>query len=55
MQLMQNANSTLARMQQKHKEKIAGLERQFTMQRHMLLRGKESAEWEQEERVMGER
>ncbi|CAJ0946878.1 unnamed protein product, partial [Mesorhabditis belari] len=54
-QLMINANTTLARMQQKHKEKIASLERQFILQRHMLLRGKESAEWELEERVMSER
>ncbi|CAJ0571862.1 unnamed protein product, partial [Mesorhabditis spiculigera] len=54
-QLLQNANATLSRMQQKHKEKIASLERQFTLQRHMLLRGRESAEWELDERVMSER
>lgn len=55
MQLQKNAEATLARMTQKHKEKMATLERQFLMQKHLLLRAKENSEWELEEKQMGEK
>ncbi|EYC38829.1 hypothetical protein Y032_0692g1579 [Ancylostoma ceylanicum] len=55
MQLQKNAEATLARMTQKHKEKMAALERQFLMQKHLLLRAKENSDWELEEKQMGEK
>ena len=55
MQLQKNADATLARLAQKHKERIAQLERQFLMQKHLLLRAKENNEWELEEKQMGEK
>lgn len=54
-QLQKNAELTLARMQAKHREKMAQLERQFLQQKHSLLRSKESAEWELEEKHLAER
>ncbi|KAK6029906.1 kinase domain protein [Ostertagia ostertagi] len=55
MQLQKNAEATLARLTQKHKEKMAALERQFLMQKHLLLRAKENSDWELEEKQMGEK
>ncbi|KAK5976879.1 Protein kinase domain-containing protein [Trichostrongylus colubriformis] len=55
MQLQKNAESTLARLTQKHKEKMAALERQFLMQKHLLLRARENSDWELEEKQMGEK
>ncbi|KIH49493.1 hypothetical protein ANCDUO_20432, partial [Ancylostoma duodenale] len=55
MQLQKNAEATIARMTQKHKEKMAALERQFLMQKHLLLRAKENSDWELEEKQMGEK
>ncbi|ETN77298.1 hypothetical protein NECAME_03198 [Necator americanus] len=55
LQLQKNADATLARMTQKHKEKMAALERQFLMQKHLLLRAKENSDWELEEKQMGEK
>nr|CDJ82559.1 hypothetical protein LOC100333420 [Haemonchus contortus] len=53
-QLQKNAESTLARLTQKHK-KMATLERQFLLQKHLLLRAKENSNWELEEKQMGEK
>ena len=55
LQLQKNADATLVRLAQKHKERIAQLERQFLMQKHILLRTKENNEWELEEKQMGEK
>ncbi|VDP00983.1 unnamed protein product [Heligmosomoides polygyrus] len=55
MQLQKNAEATLTRLTQKHKEKMAALERQFLMQKHLLLRAKENSDWELEEKQMGEK
>ncbi|CAJ0609754.1 unnamed protein product [Cylicocyclus nassatus] len=54
-QLQKNAEATLTKMTQRHKEKMATLERQFLMQKHHLLRAKENNDWELEEKQMGER
>ncbi|VDK41425.1 unnamed protein product, partial [Cylicostephanus goldi] len=50
MQLQKNAEATLTKMTQRHKEKMATLERQFLMQKHHLLRAKENNDWELEEK-----
>ncbi|KJH44125.1 hypothetical protein DICVIV_09842 [Dictyocaulus viviparus] len=55
MQLQKNAENNFARLTQKHKEKMAALERQFLMQKHLLLRAKENSDWELEEKQMGEK
>uniref|UniRef100_A0A8R1I1B1 Protein kinase domain-containing protein n=1 Tax=Caenorhabditis japonica TaxID=281687 RepID=A0A8R1I1B1_CAEJA len=55
MQLQQNAESMLHRMVDKHKERMASLEKQFLMQKHNLLRAKENNIWELEDKQMREK
>ena len=46
---------SIRRLSESHREKIALLERQFLQQKQQLLRAKEAATWELEERHMHER
>jgi len=53
--LNQNHEASLRRLSDGHREKIALLERQFLQQKQQLLRTRESAMWELEERQLHER
>uniref|UniRef100_A0A1I7V3L0 Protein kinase domain-containing protein n=1 Tax=Caenorhabditis tropicalis TaxID=1561998 RepID=A0A1I7V3L0_9PELO len=55
MQLQQNAEAMLQRMAEKHKERMASIEKQFLMQKHNLLRAKENNIWELEDKQMREK
>ncbi|CAI2355805.1 unnamed protein product [Caenorhabditis sp. 36 PRJEB53466] len=55
MQLQQNADAMLQRMAEKHKERMASIEKQFLMQKHNLLRAKENNIWELEDKQMREK
>lgn len=46
---------SLKRLGDDHRERIALLERQFLQQKHQLLRSRESALWEMEERHLHEK
>ncbi|XP_011254400.1 serine/threonine-protein kinase 10 isoform X3 [Camponotus floridanus] len=46
---------SLRRLSDSHREKIALMERQFLQQKQQLMRGREAAIWEQEERQIHER
>lgn len=48
-------DSSIRRLSDSHREKIALLERQFLQQKQQLLRSRESAVWELEERQLHER
>lgn len=48
--LNKNFESTIARLNQSHREKLALMERQFLQQKQQLLRAREAAIWELEER-----
>lgn len=48
--LLKNFDTTITRLNQSHREKLAHLERQFLQQKQQLMRGKEAAIWELEER-----
>ena len=48
-------DSSIRRLSESHRDKIALLERQFLQQKQQLLRAKEAATWELEERHMHER
>ncbi|ULT84867.1 hypothetical protein L3Y34_013510 [Caenorhabditis briggsae] len=54
-QLQQNAEAMLQRMAEKHKERMASIEKQFLMQKHNLLRAKENNIWELEDKQMREK
>ena len=53
--LNQSHETSLRRLSDGHREKIALLERQFLQQKQQLLRSRESAVWELEERQLHER
>ena len=53
--LNQSHEASLRRLSDGHREKIALLERQFLQQKQQLLRSRESALWELEERQLHER
>ena len=53
--LNQSHETSLRRLSDGHREKIALLERQFLQQKQQLLRSRESAMWELEERQLHER
>ncbi|KAF4527367.1 hypothetical protein B566_EDAN015907 [Ephemera danica] len=53
--LNENHESSLRRLSDTHREKIALMERQFLQQKQQLLRSRESALWELEERHIHER
>ncbi|CAI5454732.1 unnamed protein product [Caenorhabditis angaria] len=55
MQLQQNGDSMLQRLADKHKERMAAMEKQFLMQKHNLLRAKENNVWELEDKHMREK
>lgn len=48
--LNKNFEATIARLNQSHREKLALMERQFLQQKQQLLRAREAAIWELEER-----
>lgn len=49
------ADATLKRLTDQHREKIALMERQFLQQKHQLLRAREAATWELEEKQCHEK
>ncbi|KAG8033992.1 hypothetical protein G9C98_008473 [Cotesia typhae] len=53
--LHENHDSTLRRLSDSHREKIALMERQFLQQKQQLMRARESAIWELEERQIHEK
>lgn len=53
--LDQNNEIMLARLREKHREKMALVERQFLEQKHQFERSMNSALWEQEERQLAEK
>ncbi|XP_011304708.1 serine/threonine-protein kinase 10 isoform X2 [Fopius arisanus] len=53
--LNENHETSLRRLSDSHREKIALMERQFLQQKQQLMRARESAIWEQEERQIHER
>ncbi|CAB3401123.1 unnamed protein product [Caenorhabditis bovis] len=55
MQLSLNGESMLQRMVEKHKERMASMEKQFLLQKHNLLRAKENNIWELEDKQMREK
>lgn len=54
-QLERNQELYLNRTRDKHREKMALMERQFLEQKHQLERSMESALWELEERQLAEK
>ncbi|XP_072766768.1 uncharacterized protein Slik [Anoplolepis gracilipes] len=53
--LNESHEMSLRRLSDSHREKIALMERQFLQQKQQLMRGREAAIWEQEERQIHER
>lgn len=53
--LQDNQESSLRRLNDTHKEKIALLDRQFLQQKQQLMRAREAAIWEMEERQLHEK
>ncbi|XP_014667566.1 PREDICTED: serine/threonine-protein kinase 10-like [Priapulus caudatus] len=53
--LAEDHDSTLKRLSDQHREKIALLEKQFLQQKQQLLRAREAAIWELEERQLHEK
>ncbi|KAG8307803.1 hypothetical protein J6590_013500 [Homalodisca vitripennis] len=53
--LNENHETSLRRLSDSHREKIALMERQFLQQKQQLMRSKESALWELEERQIHEK
>lgn len=53
--LNENHDTSLRRLSDSHREKIALMERQFLQQKQQLMRGRESAIWELEERQIHEK
>eukprot|EP00095_Tigriopus_kingsejongensis_P008515 maker-scaffold181_size278858-snap-gene-1.33 protein:Tk08515 transcript:maker-scaffold181_size278858-snap-gene-1.33-mRNA-1 annotation:"ste20-like serine threonine-protein kinase" len=53
--LQDNHESSLRRLNDTHKEKIALLDRQFLQQKQQLMRAREAAIWEMEERQLHEK
>lgn len=53
--LNESHEMSLRRLSDGHREKIALMERQFLQQKQQLMRGREAAIWEQEERQIHER
>lgn len=50
-----NHDASIKRLSESHREKIALLERQFLQQKQQLLRAREAAIWELEERHLHEK
>jgi STE20-like kinase len=53
--LNESHESSLRRLNDTHREKIALLDRQFLQQKQQLMRAREAAIWEMEERQLHER
>lgn len=54
-QLNDSHETSLRRLDDTHKQKIALLDRQFLQQKQQLMRAREAAIWEMEERQLHER
>ncbi len=55
MRLNDSHDTSLRRLSDTHKEKIALLDRQFLQQKQQLMRAREAAIWEMEERQLHEK